>query len=61
MSVVLVFYMDLESAKIFRQTLNTQFSDNIDCVIKRSTFTRSVNKLMTNFGHPQTPVLIKPF
>ena len=31
MTVVLVFYMDLESAKNFKQTLNTQFSDNTDC------------------------------
>ena len=37
-------------------TLNTS-ADSNDCMMKRSTFIRSVNKLMTNFGHLQTSLL----
>ena len=40
---------------------NTQLSDSNDCMMKRSTFILSVNKLMVNFGHLQVSVLSNIF
>ena len=51
----------VDSVKYLGNYFNTQLSDSTDCMMKRSTFIGSVNKLMANFGHLQAPVLSKIF
>ena len=51
----------VDSVKHLGNYFNTQLSDSTDCMMKRSTFIGSVNKLMANFGHLQAPVLSKIF
>ena len=50
-----------DSVKHLGNYFNTQLSDSTDCMMKRSTFIGSVNKLMANFGYLQAPVLSKIF
>ena len=47
----------VDSVKHLGNYFNTQLSDSNDCIMKRSTFIGSVNKLMANFGHLQASVL----
>ena len=51
----------VDSVKHLGNYFNTQLSDSTDCMMKRSSFIGSVNKLMANFGHLQAPVLSKIF
>ena len=51
----------VDSVKHLGNYFNTQLFDSTDCMMKRSTFIGSVNKLMSNFGHLQAPVLSKIF
>ena len=51
----------VDSVRHLGNYLNTQLSDITDCMMKRSTFIGSVNKLMANFGHLQAHVLCKMF
>ena len=48
----------VDSFKHLGYYFNTQLSDSTDCMMKRSTFIGSVNRLMANsyFGHLQAPV-----
>ena len=43
----------VDSVRHLGNYFNTQLSDITDCMMKRSTFIGSVNKLMANFGHLQ--------
>ena len=47
----------VDSVKHLGNYFNTQLSDSNNCMMKRSTFIGSVNKLMANFGHLQVSVL----
>ena len=51
----------VDSVRHLGNYFNTQLSDITDCMMKRSTFIGSVNKLMANFGHLQAHVLCKIF
>ena len=51
----------VDSVKHLGNYLNTQLSDSDDCMMIRSTFIRSVSKLMANFGHLQVSVLSNIF
>ena len=51
----------VDSVKHLGNYFKTQLSDVSDCMMKRSTFIGSVNKLMTNFGHLHAHVLCKIF
>ena len=51
----------VDSVRHLGNYFNTQLSDITDCMVKRSTFIGSVNKLMANFGHLQAHVLCKIF
>ena len=51
----------VDSVRHLGNYFNTQLSDITHCMIKRSTFIGSVNKLMANFGYLQAHVLCKIF
>ena len=51
----------VDSVRHLGNYFNTQLSDITECIIKRSTFIGSVNKLMASFGHLQAHVLCKIF
>ena len=51
----------VDSVKHLDNYFNTQMSDSNDCMMKRSTFIGSVNKLMANFSHLQASVLSNIF
>ena len=51
----------VDSVKHLGNYFNMLLFDSTDCMMKRSTFIGSVNKLMVNFSHFQAPVLSKIF